>query len=605
MSNKKRHNQKNNHSITNYEPQTLLDIEGSNNDIELARKMYQKVAASCLPTGSTSFRGNAAYRGQDMDKYGALENSFMTPKMAIRLSQVVYYKFGLIRHAIDTMAEFTVSEVDFLSKKKAARDAMLGWASGVGLKSFLDQVALEYYRSGNVYIYRFESRIKDSAVRDLNNLFGLKTNSSVMIPTKYTIIDPNLVNFVSGNLFNNYLYQIVIPASEAKLIIQQYKSKPEELQQLPVEFSDAIKKYLGGNSSRAGDLVVALKPENIIVLYRKKQPYEPYAWPFLSGAFDDLEFRQELRNMDKALSRVIAKILIHVAVGDKDHIPSPEALDAIRNKLSNASTSTYLITDGAVKINQYYPDIANMLDPKKYEAVNKDILTALGISDAVYGNGAGSFSNNFLGIKVLVERIVDGRDKILKEFLIPECKRMSKLFNFKTEVKPEIKGADLNDEKEMAKIYTRLYEDGVFSPQSVIESIRDSRLPTYDEEVERQQEAKELKDQGLFVPSANRGGDSQKSGRPTGESNKSQTGPKSTTPNGSNAVIIRSFTKEEHATTINEALSYLKSELNINKFSKEQKKFVENACTDFLLKQSYNHKDLTEFLNQIYNKTTK
>lgn len=585
-----------------YEPSALLDVEGSAlNDVEQARKFYQAMA-NCPSSGNTSARGNAAYRGQDFDKYGALQSDYLSPKMAIQLAQIVYRRFGMIRNALDTMAEFTISDVDFLSKKKASRDAMLGWAAGVRLKSFLNQVALEYYRSGNVYIYRFESRVKDSAVRDLTSLFGLKANASVLIPTKYTIIDPNLVNFVGGTMFNNYLYQIVIPASEAKLIMQQYKENPAGLKELPIEFSDAISKYIGGQNGRTGDLIVALKPENIIVIYRKKQPYEPYAWPFLSGAFDDLAFRQELRNMDKALSRVIAKILIHVAVGDAEHIPSPEALDGIRNKLSNASTSTYLITDGAVKINQFYPDIASMLDPKKYEAVNKDILTALGISDAVYGNGAGSFSNNFLGIKVLVERIADGRDAILTEFLIPEAARVAKLFNIKSEIKPELKGVDLNDDKEMAKIYTRLYEDGVISPQSVIESIRDDRFPTFDEEVDRQRETKDLKGEGLFVPSANRGGDSQNAGRPAGSVNPTQTSMKKTAPNGSNATILRTFTDAELLETNKSAQRLLKDKLQVKKFDSDQLKAINSSCVEFLISQKYNKDDLSNFLDTIYKK---
>lgn len=588
---------KNKNKMKNYDPQVLLEVEGANQDVSEATKYFKAMAN--LPQGNTSYRQNIAYRGQDADKYGALLNDCLTPKEAICLSQLVYHSYGLVRHALDTMAEFTVSTVDFhtTKNKKASREAMLGWSEAVGLKTFLDQVALEYYRSGNVYIYRFETRIKDSAVRDLSQLLG--TKGSVTIPTSYTILDPKLVNFVGSGMLSTNRYQVVIPASEVQLIVQKYSNNPAGLNSLPTEFKNAISGYLGVSKSKGNtDLIVELNPDNLIVLYRKKQPYEAYAWPFLAGTFNDLEFRQELRNMDKALSRVIAKILIHVAVGDKDHIPSQSALDAIRAKISNSSTSTYLVTDGLVKIDQYYPDVAQMLDPKKYDAVRADIITALGISSAAYGDGSGSFSNNFLGIKILVERIKDGRNKILQEFLIPESKRVARAFNLKAEIIPEIIGVDLNDEKEWAKIYTRLYEDGAFSAQSVIEAIRDQRVPTYEEELQRQEEFIDLKKQGYFESNVNRGGDSQDSGRPEGPSTTPQTKPTNNAPNGANATVLRMFSKEEMSKSMDLALDFFKQEKGIGEFSDSQAKLVEQACAEFLVSQEFNREKLTEFLKK-------
>lgn len=579
-----------------YNPQVELEQESS--DLSEAIKHYKSIA-SCSGGGNTSMRQNSAYRDNMVDKYGALQDNFLTPKMAIRLAQIVYYRFGLVRHALDTMAEFTVSGIDFLSNKKASREAMLGWAAGVGLKSFLDQVALEYYRSGNVYIYRFETSVKDSAVRDLNKLFGSKISSSVKIPTRYTIIDPNLINFVTCGLLDSRLYQIVIPASEVNLTIQHYKNNPDALQGLPEEFRHGIESYMTGKKGSSCDLIISLNPENLICLYRKKQPYETYAVPFLAGTFEDLEFRQELRNMDKALSRVVARMLIHVAVGDEKNIPSPAALSAINDKLSNPSTSTYLITDGSVKINQYFPDVAKLLDPTKYQAVQSDIMTALGISPAAYGDAGGSFSNNFLGIKILIERIIDGRNKILQDFLIPETKRVANLFSIKSTITPEIIGTDLHDEKEWAKIYTRLYEDGVLSPQSTIESIRDDRFPTYEEEVERQKEAKELHDQGYFAAIVNRGGTSQSSGRPEGTANPTQTTPKNTTPSGQKASLVRSFTEEEFKKAKSFVGSELKHKLKSKKLSVEQVRVVESICKEFLLSQEFNEEYLRAYLSQL------
>lgn len=579
-----------------YNPEVLLDEAHGATDMEVAKKYYKTVAN--MPQGNTSYRQNIAYRGQEIDKYGNLENRYLNPKDSMRLAKVVYDQFGMVRHALDTMSEFTVSSIDFLSKKKASRDAMLGWSEAIGLKGFLDALALEYYRSGNCYIYRFESKIKDSAFTQLSSAFGIA--STALVPTRYTLLDPLLVDFVSGGFLDNRLYQVTIPGSEITTAIQWYKSHPEKLVGLPVEFSDAIKQYLGKSKGKTGDLIITLNPDNLIVLYRKKQPYERYATPFLTGTYNDLEFKEELRAMDKAVARNIARMLVHVAVGDAEHIPSPAALDAIRQKLANASTSTYLITDGSVKINQYYPNIGEMMDPKKYDAVAKDIMIALGITPAAYGDGAGSFSNNFLGIKVLIERVKDGRTKIQEEFLVPECERVARAFKLKSTPQPQINGVDLNDEKEFAKIYTRLYEDGVFSPQSVIESIRDQRVPTYDEEVDRQVESLALRKAGLFQPNLNRGGDSNNSGKPEGTTSPDQTSPVSKGPVG--ATVLRAFTELEYNEAIDVAQIYLKSKLNLKKLSKDQKGLIEEASKEYLLQSELQADEYHKFLDNLIKK---
>lgn len=583
-----------------YNPEIFLDAEAEGNPIKMAQAHY-KAIADCSPSGGTSMRGNAAYRGMELDKYGALQNYIISPKEAIRLSQVVYWRFGMVRHALDTMSEFTIKDLDFHSDKKISREAMTAWSNGIDLKSFLDQVALEYYRSGNVYIYRFESPIKKSPFVNLNNA-DISLTSNVKIPVRYTILDPNIIDFVSSGIVNNQNYQVVIPKSEVQAILQHFKQDPQALGALPSEFQEAIKKYSGGKNGVTGDLVIVLKPENLIVLHRKKQPYEPCAMPFLAGIFDDLEFRQELRNMDKAVSRVVARILIHVKVGNDKYMPAPAALDAMRNKLANPSTSTYLVTDGTVEVNQYFPDIGAMLDPKKYAAVNSDIITGLGISPAAYGEAGGNFSSNYLGIKVLLERIIDGRDKIMRQFLIPESLRVAKAFKLKNpfEIHPEIIGVDLTNEVDLKKIYTRLYEVGLLSGQSAFEAVRDNKFPTYDEEIVRQSEFKEFKDDGLFVPILNPGGNSPDAGRPSGTPNPTQTQPVKTSPKGSKATTLRAFSQDEFLQAKQKGVNHIKDKFKLKKLTEEQTKIIESACAEFLIVNEFSENTFKEFLEKLF-----
>lgn len=584
----------------NYEPNVLLDVEGStSSDLEQMKK-WAKIQANCAGGGSTSFRNNIAYRGQDLDKYGALTNYIISAQEAIQLSKVVYYRFGLVRNALDTMAEFTVRDVKFHSEKKTSKDILTGWADGIDLKSFLEQVALEYYRSGNCYIYRFESTLKkmpfNISSADLN------PNSNTKIPVRYTLLDPGVVDVTGNGITGVPIYNIIIPASEIQQTIQHFKQDPRAIGQLPAEFREAINGYMGKGKVKTGNLIIKLDPANLIVINRKKQPYEMYATPFLSGAFEDLEFRQELRNMDKAVSRVVARILIHVKVGNDKFVASPSALNAIQSKLANPSTSTYLITDGTVEINQYFPDIGAMLDPKKYEPVTLDIATALGISPAVYGNATSNFSNNSLSIKVLVERIEDGKNKILRQFLIPEVLRVAKAFKLKNpnEIQPDIIGVDLSNEIEMKKLYTRLYEVGVLSPQSILQAFKDDTLPTYDEELKFQSETVKTRDEGFFEPVLNRGGDSPNSGRPSGVQNPEQTKQINTSPKGSKGTLIKAFSATEFSEAKNVAVNHIKNLLNLKELSGTQLTSVEDACAEFLITNNYSEKEFKNFIEELY-----
>ncbi len=575
------------------------DVEESTSSVEIARR-YAKAKAGVDASGSYTTRQNNAYQNMLSNKYFNFYNGFSPDGSSgqcttevIRLCQLAYWNNGTVGNVIDIMQEFSVSNIDFISNKKASRDAMLGWAAAIRLKGFCDQLALEYYRSGNVIIYRFEGKIKSSALERT----GVKINPTDKIPLRYTLINPALVSLARTGFVDSVQYSVVIPSAEVTLMLKEFDINADRFETLPPEFKDA---FNGSKLKRNQDLLIKLNPNNIIALYRKKQPYELYALPFLARVLDDIDFKSELRGMDRALARVISRLLVHVKVGKDDLIPTPQSLQELRNLLANPSTSTYLFTDHTVAISQYFPDVAAMLDPKKYEAINQDIQQALGITPAATGGGAGSYSNNFLGIKVLVERIKDGRGKILEDFLIPESQRVAAAFKIKGEIIPEIGGVDLNDEKEWAKIYTRLYELGVFSPESTIESIRENRFPTYQEEVERQREGKELKDEGLFQMNLNRGADSPNVGKPAGTKSPPQTSPQSIGPVG--AEVIDPQTDIKITKIIDGMALAIKENGGIQRISEKRRAVLREMAKDYIIRYGDTDKEIKTYLKEMWTK---
>lgn len=571
--------------------------------VEIARR-FAKNKAGIDASASNVTRQNNAYQNALTNKYFNYYVGFcpdgtsaIPTTEVIRLCQLAYFNNGTVGNVIDIMQEFSVANIDYISTKKASREAMLGWAAAIKLKGFCDQVALEYYRSGNVIIYKFDGQIKSSNLERV----GVQVNPRDKIPLRYTLINPALVTMARTGFVDAVQYSVTIPSSEVELMLKEFKKNADMFGTLPPEFQDAF------NSSKVkhqGNLIIKLNPENIITLYRKKQPYELYALPFLARVLDDIDFKNELRNMDRALARVISRLLVHVKVGKDDLIPSPQSLQELRTLLANPSTSTYLVTDHTVSISQYFPDVAAMLDPKKYDAINQDIQQALGITSAAFGDGGGNYSNNFLGIKVLVERIKDGRSKILEDFLIPESQRVAAAFKIKGDVKPEIQGVDLNDEKEWAKIYSRLYEMGVFSPESTIESIRDGRLPTYNEEVDRQRESLALRNEGLFQTNINRGGNSPAAGRPTGTPNPEQTTLKKVGPVGAEVIDpqIDPLLSQKVGTISDKMASIIKERGVAQRISGKRLMLLNEMARDYLTKFGDTEEKIGEYLKEFLEK---
>ena len=83
---------------------------------------------------------------------------------------------------------------------------------------------------------------------------------------------------------------------------------------------------------------------------------------------------------------------------------------------------------------------------------------------------------------------------------MPEIKRISKEMGFKNYPTPNFEDLDLRDNSIYARVYTRLVELGVLTPEEGVQAIESGRMPTTEESIESQEKFRELKDNGLYEP---------------------------------------------------------------------------------------------------------
>ena len=176
----------------------------------------------------------------------------------------------------------------------------------------------------------------------------------------------------------------------------------------------------------------------------------------------------------------------------------------------NQSVGKVLVSDYTTQAKFVIPDIASILDPRKYSVVNQDIQ--MGLNNILVGEE--KFANTSIKVQVFIERLKQGRDAFLNQFLIPEIKRVCKALGFKNYPEPNFQEIELKDKTTWNRVVAQLLQYGVLTAEEGLEAIESGRLPEPSESVESQKKFKDLKEDGLYSPLI---GGPQEAGRPEGE----------------------------------------------------------------------------------------
>ena len=412
---------------------------------------------------------------------------------AVILCQKAYYNFSVFRNAIDMMAEFSCSDIYLTGGNKKSREFFSALFSKINMWGLQDKFFREYYRSGNVFVYRFDSKIKKSDLNKMTRTFGLAAaNQKYVIPIRYVILNPADIQ-VGGNISfaSNTYYKRINGYELTRLRNPQTEEDKEYLGSLSPEIKESIKKDT--------DVSIPLRNEKINAVFYKKQDYEPLSVPMGYPVLDDLNWKAEMKKMDMAVSRTMQQTILLVTMGtdpDKGGV-NQKNLAAMQDLFTNQSVGRVLIADYTTKANFVVPEIGNILDPKKYEVVDKDI--AMGLSSIITGS-AEKFANQSVKVEMFVARLRQAREAFLNQFLMPEIKRVARELGFKSYPEPNFHKLSLKNDPILARIYARFVEMGIMTPEEGIQAIENGRLPLSAESVDSQEEFKKLKDKGLYEP---------------------------------------------------------------------------------------------------------
>ena len=496
-------------------PELLREIQGADapwQPILSGEPFYSQESKAYSRTGQsgsggvarTNTRMNSATIGPKLWKYANIREGmlpFYYTKLGadvrdcILLCQKAYANIAIFRNVIDIMSEFANTELYIEGGTEKARTFIDKWLQKVKIWNLKDQFFREYYRSGNVFLYRVDSKFTTEDFARLSTVYGSEFMTPGQIPIKYILLNPYDIATVRSTNFQGQVYRKILSEFELERLQKPKTDYDKEvLRGLPKKTQKLIKE---GGYGYDG-ISMELDPNKLTFSFYKKQDYEPFAIPFGFPVLDDLNWKLELKKVDQAITRTIENVILLITMGntpDKGGI-NPHNLKAMQSLFANESIGRVLVSDYTTKADFIIPDLNKVLGPEKYEIVDKDIKEAL--QNVVVGHER--YSNTQVKAQIFLERLKEAREAFLHDFLQPQVKLVCQNLGFRKYPTIKFQEIDIKDEVQLQRVTTRLMELGILTPEQGIQTIKTGLYPET-EELQRKQEAYiDERQKGYYTP---------------------------------------------------------------------------------------------------------
>lgn len=486
---------------------------------------YSARAACGGGSVTNQYRDGTAATGILTDRYANIRSGIVPYALApggyygvsevINLCYTAFYNFALLRNAVKLLRDFSTSRIHVKTTNLRVKTFIETWLNTIGVWDFMNQYFLEYYRGGNVFIYKFSGRIDEDGLNMLKRSYGAAPKSKI-VPIRYTILNPMQVYLQLGAT-SPFGYVRMLSTYE----IQRLKNpQTEEDLQVLQSFPLAIQKQIK-TTGTTPYLYVPLDPKRLFTVFYDKMDYEPLAIPMAFPVLNDIEYKLELRRVDMALASTIERVILLVTTGRAatqwEQTPPKSNLQNLQDIFRNQTIGRVLVADYTTKAEWIVPDFKELLGPAKYEQVDKDIKE--GLQYMFFGDE--KFANGSIKAKIFIESLKEGRRMFLDNFLVPEVKKVCEAMGFRHVPTLEFETIQMQDEALMARLYVQMAQLGLLTDAELNEALTTGLLPTKEQSLQNQEAYKAERDKGLYAPIAPDKGDEESGssvnkGRPAG-----------------------------------------------------------------------------------------
>lgn len=495
MSDKRKYNKKSNYwkKFEISQPNVIGDISQASvppissgepfytSDASVSFASYTRSGDSNSASRTSQTRVNRAGLSTTQNRFSSIRMGMMpyeyaadgvNVREAIELCQKAYANVAIFRNAIDTMAEFANAEIYLEEGNKSSRDFFYRWFNKIRLWDLKDQYFREFYRSGNIFLYRVDG---DLSIEDFNLLsksYAAESLKKDKIPLKYILLNPFDIVAKRSTVFATGAYEKILSEYDMERLRNPKDEYDQEIfEALPPDVKEKIKK---GQYYSSG-LLIKLENSKLSYSFYKKQDYEPFAIPFGFPVLEDINAKLELKKMDQAITRTVENVILLITMGaepEKGGI-NAQNLQAMQQLFLNESVGRVLVSDYTTKAEFIIPDISKIIGPQKYEVLNEDIR--LGLQNIM--TGTEKYNTTEIKARIFMDKLNEARRAFLNDFLNREIRRVSTSLGFRNIPIAKFVDIDSKDQTELLRVATRLMELGVITPQQGLDIFNTGRFP--------------------------------------------------------------------------------------------------------------------------------
>ena len=464
---------------------------------------YSRTGHTTNPVAGTTARQNLVASLPKYNNYanirdGMLPYDYSTEGVDVReavlLCQKAYANIAIFRNAIDIMAEFANSDIYLEGGSKASRDFVNKWFRKIYIWKITDQFFREYYKSGNVFIYRIDGKFNAEEFQKLSLVYGSKIDTG-KIPLRYIVLNPFDVIAYRTTGFGRGVYRKVLSEYEIERLVN---AKTEEDVEILEALDPATRELLENGGWGKRGVSMPLDPTKLTYAFYKKQDYEPFAIPFGFPVLADLNWKMELKKIDAAICRTIENVILLITMGntpDNGGI-NPQNMHAMQQLFRNESIGRVLVSDYTTKAEFIIPDLNKVIGPEKYQIVNEDIKE--GLQNVIVGQER--YASTMVKAEIFLERLKEARNSFLNDFLQPQIKLVCKSMGFRKYPIAKFAEIDLKDELQLHRVTTRLMELGVLPPEEGLRAIKTGIYPESSDLAAAQKKFLEAREKGYYNP---------------------------------------------------------------------------------------------------------
>lgn len=290
--------------------------------------------------------------------------------------------------------------------------------------------------------------------------YGFKSDKKT--PMYFRLEDPESIEPINALGFEIYKIKL---ASELKKQIKELQDK-KAIDRLPIYLQKAI-----SSDGSIQDRVVLTK-ENMCRSCADKLDYEDRVKPPILDILKQLALREFLLDLDRMNSFGSQKTsIVHTKCGSAEKpIMDENIIKKIHNLITTRSYGqVFLTTRGDVSVEVVTNKLTELLDSKRYEQCNIDILDYFGIPAAFSNNKSDSNNNNTVvtvSLKPFEQSIYADREAF-EEFIGVFFDEINRLNGYNERPKILYKYVNIRDHNELLKELQFLKDSGVLSFEDI------------------------------------------------------------------------------------------------------------------------------------------